>query len=337
MYRIAVCDSNVVDAQELVNKLQHLAADLHFECSVESFRTARAFAEAFKARPFPLVFLETEIGGTNGIELAKRIRFHDKDTEFIFVTSHAEYALAAYAVFPVGYILKSVTKQKLHEPFLRAVRKEKREFPKLLIDTADGGETINRFFSGRKCDNMFFRGAFLASGFVNPPDKPGRVELSTVDADVACDSATALTRHFRLPKLSVRRGNQIIYYRDTESIEYFLSYIGANKAAFAIINAQMLKEKTNEVNRKKNCDIANITKSITASGIYVDAILALMESGDFDKLSPELKQTAKLRLENDTLTLSELAALENPPISKSQVSKRLQKIYSLYKSLQQAE
>lgn len=199
------------------------------------------------------------------------------------------------------------------------------------------GGTINRFFSCRKCDNMFFRGAFLASGFVNPPDKPGRVELSTVDADVACDSATALTRHFRLPKLSVRRGNQIIYYRDTESIEYFLSYIGANKAAFAIINAQMLKEKTNEVNRKKNCDIANITKSITASGIYVDAILALMESGDFDKLSPELKQTAKLRLENDTLTLSELAALENPPISKSQVSKRLQKIYSLYKSLQQAE
>ena len=202
---------------------------------------------------------------------------------------------------------------------------------------ADGEETITRFFSCRKCDNMFFRGAFLASGFVNPPDKPGRIELSTVDADVACDSATALTKHFRLPKLSVRRGNQIIYYRDTESIEYFLSYIGANKAAFAIINAQMLKEKTNDVNRKKNCDIANITKSITASSIYVDAIQSLMESGDFDKLSPELKQTAKLRMENDTLTLAELAELENPPISKSQVSKRLQKILALHKSLQEAE
>jgi DNA-binding protein WhiA len=202
---------------------------------------------------------------------------------------------------------------------------------------ADGEETITRFFSCRKCDNMFFRGAFLASGFVNPPDKPGRIELSTVDADVACDSATALTKHFRLPKLSVRRGNQIIYYRDTESIEYFLSYIGANKAAFAIINAQMLKEKTNDVNRKKNCDIANITKSITASSVYVDAIQSLMESGDFDKLSPELKQTAKLRMENDTLTLAELAELENPPISKSQVSKRLQKILALHKSLQEAE
>ncbi len=192
---------------------------------------------------------------------------------------------------------------------------------------------IAKYFTCRKCDNMFFRGAFLASGFVNPPDKPGRIELSTADADLACECATALTGHFRMPKLSVRRGYQIIYYRDAESIEYFLSYIGANKAAFAIINAQMLKEKNNEVNRKKNCDIANITKSVTASGVYVDAIQALMESGDFEKLPLELKNTAKLRAENETMTLSELAALEDPPISKSQVSKRLQKIYNFYKEL----
>lgn len=142
MYRIAVCDSNVADAQELVNKIQHLAAEMRFECTVESFRTARALAEAVKARTYRLVLLETEIGGTNGIELAKRIRFHDGETEFIFVTSHAEYALAAYAVYPVAYILKGVTMQKLYEPFLRAVRKEKKELPRLLVDTADGGKTI---------------------------------------------------------------------------------------------------------------------------------------------------------------------------------------------------
>ena len=142
MYRIAVCDSNVADAQELVNKIQHLAADLHFECTVDSFRTARALAEAVKARSYRLVLLETEIGGTNGIELAKRIRFHDGETEFIFVTSHAEYALAAYAVYPVAYILKGITMQKLYEPFLRAVRSEKKELPRLLIDAADGGKTI---------------------------------------------------------------------------------------------------------------------------------------------------------------------------------------------------
>lgn len=142
MYRIAVCDSSVADARELVNKIQHLAADLHFECTVESFKTARALAEAFKAHPYRLVFLETEIGGTNGIELAKRIRFHDSETEFIFVTAHTEYALAAYAVFPIAYVIKGITKQKLYEPFLRALRYEKKESPRLLIHTADGGETV---------------------------------------------------------------------------------------------------------------------------------------------------------------------------------------------------
>ena len=206
-----------------------------------------------------------------------------------------------------------------------------------LTSKANDETTITKFFTCRKCDNMFFRGAFLSSGFVNPPDKPGRVELSTSDADLACESATALTRHFRMPKLSVRRGYQIIYYRDAESIEYFLSYIGANKAAFAIINAQMLKEKNNEVNRKKNCDIANITKSITASSHYVDAIQSLIESGDFEKLPLELKNTAMLRVENESLPLSELAEMENPPISKSQVSKRLQKIYNFYKELHPEE
>ena len=226
-----------------------------------------------------------------------------------------------------------LTFKKIGSAFKTEIKGEDFEKIRPMTRKADPDNNIAKHFTCRKCDNMFFRGAFLASGFVNPPDKPGRIELSTADADLACECATALTSHFRMPKLSVRRGYQIIYYRDAESIEYFLSYIGANKAAFAIINAQMLKEKNNEVNRKKNCDIANITKSVTASGIYVDAIQALMDSGDFEKLPLELKNTAKLRAENETMTLSELAALEEPPISKSQVSKRLQKIYNFYKEL----
>ncbi len=142
MYRIAVCDSNVADAQELVNKIQHLALELRFECTVERFRTARGLVDAVKTNSYKLVFLETEIGGTNGIELAKRLHFHDSETEFIFVTSHAEYALAAYSVYPVAYLLKGITKQKLYEPFLRALRREKKEAPRLVVNTVEGGETI---------------------------------------------------------------------------------------------------------------------------------------------------------------------------------------------------
>lgn len=194
------------------------------------------------------------------------------------------------------------------------------------------GKPIKSLLSCENCGAAFFRGAFLASGFVNPPEKPARLELATYDADLACDTAAALTSHFRLPKLSVRRGKQILYYRDAESVEYFLSYIGANKSAFEMINAQMFKEKRNEINRKANFEFANITKTVSAAAVHTEAIRALIKSGDIEKLSPELRRTARLRLENDTMTLAELANLEDPPISKSQVSKRLQKIYDFYRS-----
>ena len=79
---------------------------------------------------------------------------------------------------------------------------------------------IKDLFVCESCGAAFFRGAFLCSGFVNPPEKPARLELAALDADLACDAAAALTSHFRLPKLSVRRGKQILYYRDAESVEY---------------------------------------------------------------------------------------------------------------------
>ena len=208
---------------------------------------------------------------------------------------------------------------------------------KIVYDIVNSyGENLRDVFCCPRCDDHFFRGAFLVAGFVNPPEKP-RLELSTASPDLACDAATALTLHFRLPKLSVRRGNQILYFRDAESVHYFLSYIGAKKEAFDVINAKMLREKNNEVNRKQNFDMANLTKTVTTAGIYVDAIHALIENGDFEKLPPELRTTAKNRIENDTLTLQELADMEEPPISKSQVSKRLQKIYHFYEENQQSE
>ena len=194
-----------------------------------------------------------------------------------------------------------------------------------LTAKAEGG-TINRFFSCRKCDNMFFRGAFLASGFVNPPDKPGRVELSTIDADVACDSATALTRHFRLPKLSVRRGNQIIYYRDTESIEYFLSYIGAVTLSFELINDTILKETRAVANRQKNCDTTNIMKTLGAAERQTDAIMAIIEHGALNELPQPLRRTAQIRLENPIEPLDVITELHEGEITRSGVNHRLARI-----------
>lgn len=140
--RLAVCDGNVADAQELVVKLQHLASDMGLPCTVDSFRSARLLLEAAKERPFDAVFLETELGGTGGIELARKLRFYHEDVEIVFVTAKEEYALAAYGVFPLGYLLKRVERKRLYPILLRLARKNRTAGPTIRCMTADGGEAL---------------------------------------------------------------------------------------------------------------------------------------------------------------------------------------------------
>lgn len=140
--RFAVCDGNVADAQELVVKLQHLSSDMGISCTVENYRSARLLLEEAKARPFDAVFLETELGGTGGIELARKLRFYHEDVEIVFVTAKEEYALAAYGVFPLGYLLKRVERKRLYPLLLRLARKQKETGPTIRCATVDGGEAL---------------------------------------------------------------------------------------------------------------------------------------------------------------------------------------------------
>lgn len=140
--RFAVCDASVADAQELVVKLQHLAADMGITCTVNSYRGARMLLEAAKENPFDAVFLETEIGSTGGIELARKLRFYHEDVEIVFVTSKEEYALAAYGVFPLGYLLKHAERKRLYPILLRLQRKCGQMGPTIRCMTVDGGVAL---------------------------------------------------------------------------------------------------------------------------------------------------------------------------------------------------
>lgn len=139
---LAVCDSSVADAQELVVKLQHLAQDMGISCTVDSYRSARLLLETAKEKPYDAVFLETEIGTTSGIEVARKLRFYREEVEIVFVTSKEEYALVAYSVFPLGYLLKRVERKRLYPLLLRLLRKRQKTGPTLRCTTVDGGEAL---------------------------------------------------------------------------------------------------------------------------------------------------------------------------------------------------
>lgn len=176
------------------------------------------------------------------------------------------------------------------------------------------------------CTAAFIRGAFLSAGTITDPDKGYHLEMS-LSSEAAADHLSELLSEQGLePKRMTRKTEQVLYYKDSESIENFLALIGATGAAFTIMNKKIERELRSDANRLANGELANIGKTVAAAGDQIAAIRGLIETGEIERMPDELRQTAYLRLENDDATLSQLAALHEPPITKSGVNHRLKKI-----------
>ena len=193
--------------------------------------------------------------------------------------------------------------------------------------------SFDKLESAIRCPHCFealLRGAFMSCGFVNPPDKSYDIEFSITSPDTAVDFAMLLAGRLKMPMISVRKGNQIVYFRDGGVVADILTIIGAKKSACDIMNSQALRSIRHAQNRQTNIEIATISKTAAAAAAQIEAVTWIEEHGKSDLLSPQLALTAKLRVDNPTLSLSELGALCTPPVSKSQMSKRLQKIVDVY-------
>ncbi len=179
------------------------------------------------------------------------------------------------------------------------------------------------------CQHAFLRGAFLAGGSVTDPEKRYHLELSTTHRMVSREAETLLREMGLSAKLTERKGNSILYYKQSDSIEEFLTSVGGAVSAMAVMEAKIYKDWRNAANRKTNCDSANVDKSVAAAGEQLQAIHKLEESGVLPQLPEKLRQTAMLRLEHPEENMTELALLHEPPISKSAVNHRLRKLISL--------
>ncbi len=175
----------------------------------------------------------------------------------------------------------------------------------------------------------FLRGAFLAGGSVTDPLRRYHLELVTGHYTVSRE-LTALFHDMGFePKGLSRGGNYVIYFKQSDAIEDLLTTAGAPVAAMRVMSARIEKGMTNLVNRKVNCDTANVTKSVEASASCLTAIRLLRESRRLEALPDKLREAARLREENPEMSLSELAALFDPPITKSGLSHRLRQLREL--------
>ena len=181
------------------------------------------------------------------------------------------------------------------------------------------------------CRASFLRGAFFAGGSLTDPQKRYHLELSTSHLQASRELEVLLRECGYPPKSLSRNGSFITYFKQSDQIEDFLTLIGAPVAAMRIMSARMEKDLRNSVNRRLNCDSANVDKAVGAAQEQLEAIRALQAAGRLDQLPEKLRQTAALRLENPELSLSELAASFDPPVTKSCLNHRLRKLQQLAK------
>jgi conserved hypothetical protein len=181
-------------------------------------------------------------------------------------------------------------------------------------------------FGCELCRQVFLRGAFIECGTVNAPGHACHLELALPDTERA-DSVSALLTELGLsPGITARPKVSAVgvYFKGGEAVEDMLNLIGAQRAAFALMDAKIVRELRNNANRCANCDTANITKTVEAAQSQLQAIERVLSSGD--SVSQELLETARLRAEYPDATLAELAALHNPPLTKSGVKHRLDRM-----------
>ena len=179
------------------------------------------------------------------------------------------------------------------------------------------------------CRTAFLRGAFFAGGSVTDPMKRYHLELTTSHAQVGRELEALLREMDFESKFLHRNGSFITYFKRNEQIAAFLRRIGAPEASERLRTAKDAKHLRNSVNRRLNCDTANVDKSVEASREQTEAIRKLRDAGALERLSDKLQLTAALRLEYPELSLSELAEEFDPPVTKSCLNHRLRKIMEL--------
>ena len=183
------------------------------------------------------------------------------------------------------------------------------------------------------CRASFLRGIFFAGGSITDPLKRYHLELTTSHAQASRELDVLLRECGYPPKSVSRNGSFVTNNKQSDQIEDFLTMIGAPVAAMNVMSAKLEKDLRNSVNRRLNCDSANLDKAVLASQEQLEAIRALQTAGLLEQLPDKLQLTAALRLENPELTLSELAEEFDPPVSKSCLNHRLRKILELAKGL----
>ena len=176
------------------------------------------------------------------------------------------------------------------------------------------------------CKRAFLRGTFLAAGSISDPEKGYHLEIVCSTMERA-EQIQSIMKEFELDaRIVTRKKNQVVYLKEGSQIVDFLGVVEAGISLMNLENIRIRKEISNNINRKVNCETANIGKTVSAAVKQIEDIRYIETHVGFSQLTEELEETAVCRLRYPEATLKELGEMINPPVGKSGVNHRLRKL-----------
>ncbi len=172
----------------------------------------------------------------------------------------------------------------------------------------------------------WLRGAFLCCGSVSDPRKSYHLDL-TLDEPALAETVRDVMKSFDIEgRISSRKGKYVVYLKDGDSIADMLGLLGATKAMLELENVRVLRDISGRVNRKVNCETANLNKTVSAGLAQVRQIELIKSKRRYAQLPSELKAVAELRIANPDLPIAEIGAMLDPPLGKSGIYHRFERI-----------
>lgn len=185
------------------------------------------------------------------------------------------------------------------------------------------------------CRRAFLRGAFLAGGSISDPNKSYHFEIVCKTLEQAGQLRDIINSFAMEAKIVERKKHQVVYLKEGAQIVDMLNIMEAHVALMNLENVRILKEMRNSVNRKVNCETANISKTVNAAVKQLEDIVFIRDKAGLDSLPDNLREIALLRLENPDAPLKELGTFLDPPVGKSGVNHRLRRISEIAETLRE--
>lgn len=187
------------------------------------------------------------------------------------------------------------------------------------------------------CRRAFIRGAFLAAGSMSNPAKSYHFEIVCAAEAMARQIQMLICSFAMDAKIVLRKKSYVVYLKEGSQIVDILNVMEAHVSLMELENVRILKEMRNTVNRKVNCETANINKTVSAAVRQMEDITYLRDTIGFEKLPDGLQEVARARLSHPAASLKELGEILSPPVGKSGVNHRLRKLGELAEKVKQEQ